>query len=219
MDKKLLNEIKRIKQLMNINENEVNESMKDLMKAALLCTVLATGEMSCKRPEEILPSEKSSDLTRNVDSNYSQLPKKYFNLKDVKEVKIPEDSVEEASRYNPNMPWVGIWKMTFPWRVKNKEYFIWSSNGSDDIRDSKFYKVGYISDVHKAIIEYKIQSINIEKNDDGYIIYMEYKYTNIPDLQGTYNITFLLFNNNQELKVVNWGDAGYAIRMDHIPYR
>jgi hypothetical protein len=217
MDKKLLNEIKRIKQLMNINENEVNEGMKDLMKAALLCAVLTTGEISCKRPEEILPSEKSSDLTRSVDGYFTTKPKNYIDIKDIENIKIPQDSIEEAKQYNPDRPWVGIWKMTFPWRVKNKEYLVWTSNGSDNIKDSRLYKCGYISDINKKIIEYVIKDINVTPIKSGFSITINY---GIPSIDSNHNsvITFLLYDNNQKLKVVNWGDAGYAVRMNRIPY-
>ncbi len=216
MDKKLLNEIKRIKQLMNINENEVNEGMKDLMKAALLCTVLATGEISCKRPEEILPSEKSSDLTRSVDGYFTTKPKNYVDIKDIENIKIPQDSIEEAKQYNPDRPWVGIWKLTFHTRVKSKTYFVWTSNGSDNIKDSRLYKCSYISDIHKTSLEYVIKDVNVEPNNDGFTITITY---NIPGLVDEYvNITFLLYDNNQKLKVTNWGDGGYAVRMNRIPY-
>ncbi len=223
MDKKLLNEIKRIKRLMNINENEVNEGMKDLMKAALLCTVLTTGEMSCKRPEEILPSEKSSDLTRSVDGYFTTKPKNYVDIKDIKNIKIPQDSIEEAKQYNPDRPWVGIWKLTFPTRIKSKSYFLWTSNGSDNIKDSKLYLSTYVSDIDKITQEYKIISVNVETTNYGYLIDMNYKSDNSMYPPGyapldSYNITFLLFNNNKELKVLGWGDAGYAVRMNRIPY-
>ncbi len=217
MDKKLLNEIKRIKQLMDINENEVNEGMKDLMKAALLCAVLTTGEISCKRPEEILPSEKSSDLTRSVDGYFTTKPKNYIDIKDIENIKIPQDSIEEAKQYNPDRPWVGIWKLTFPSRIKSKTYFVWTSNGSDDIKDSRFYHSAYVSDVDRITVEYVIKDVNVKPINSGFSITLTYSTPSIENYC-CHNITFLLYDNNQKLKVVEWGDSGYGVRMNRIPY-
>lgn len=209
---------------MSIPENEVNEGMKDLMKAAFLCTVLVTGEIACKRPEEILPTEKSSDLVRNVDGTNITKPKNYFNPDDIEEIGVPLDfdSIEDIKNYNPNRPWCGIWKFTFPSRVKNKRYFVWTSNGSNNIMKSKIFDYGYISDIHKVIFGYVIKSANIKKTDDGYLISLTYTLdVGVPEIDKDklYDIQFLLYNDGQRLKVLDWGDGGYAIRMDHIPYR
>ena len=202
---------------MKINENEVNEGMKDLMKAALLCTLLTTGEISCKRPEEILPSEKSSDLTRSVGGYFTTKPKNYVDIEAIENIEIPKDSIEEAKRYNPDRPWVGIWRLTYPTRVNSKAYFLWVSNGSDNIKDSRLYYCGYISDIHKASIEHVIKDVSVEPNGDGFSITINYT---IPSLDPNRydNMTFLLYDNNQKLKVLDWGDAGYAVRMNRIPY-
>ena len=182
---------------MFIPENEVNEGMKDLMKAAFLCTVLATGEMSCKRPEEILPTEKSSDLVRNVDSNYTTKPKNYFSIDDIQDVGIPLDSIEEVKEYNSDRPWCGIWKLTYPDRVKSKSYFLWTSNGSNDILKSKLFYSGYISDIRRVTYEYVIKTANVKKTDEGYLIYLTFTCDlKIPQFEGrVYDITFLLYGD------------------------
>lgn len=221
MDKKLLNEIERIKKLMNINENEVNEGMKDLMKAALLCTVLATGEMSCKRPEEILPTEKSSDLSRSVDGNFTTKPKKYFDVKDIENIEIPQDSIEEASVYNPERPWVGIWKL-LPYSMKKnrKEYMVWTSNGSNNIKDSKLYHFSYVSDTISVMKEFAINRVNVENSDGGFLVTIFYFIPQVPQSIGNeYELKFLFFDNNQKFTVIGWGDAGNAVRMNRIPYK
>lgn len=192
------------------------------MKAALLCTVLATGEMSCKRPEEILPTEKSTDLIRKVDVEQNTKQKNIFSIYEIQNIQIPQDTLKSVKEFNPRQPWVGIWKFTEDFRLDIKQFLIISptnrmSLDKNNIVGSKIYWCAWSDDrqVYDMLpLTFVSGDILYTTNDKKTYTFSLNGYAKGNTYQDYFEISF---KDKDSLDITNWG-SGKAVRVDKLPY-
>jgi len=218
MDKNIINEVKRIKQLMNINEVVIDEGFKDFIRVASLCAILATGEISCKK---IDTSDISTNQVTKI-SDWSKIPQEEMEKMGFKSVNtISNDTLKSVRKYNSRQPWVGIWKFTENFRSANKEFLIISPNNlldRNNIVGSKVYWCAW-SDERQVYDIFPLRFVSGEIYYPSIHDNKPYKfglkgYSKSKNLNEYFEITFY---GKDSLDITNW-IAGKAIRMDKLPY-